>query len=124
MTKAELIEENWRELVSELRECTESVYRSHGKVRYAIYCSKTDGVRVLEDVTGGDLDMKQPGYSLITVIDHPYFDPWDMVDDEERPEDEWAAAEREDEVIIRLIDSTNWEEMLEEIQENSVFDEE
>ena len=124
MTKAELIDEYWDELRSELKECTESVYRSHGKIRYAIYCSKAEGVLVVEDVTGGSMAVHKPGYSLIAVIDHPYFDPWDTVDEEERPQDEWVAADMEDEVIVGLIDGTNWNEMLEEIQENSVFDEE
>ena len=131
MSKLETLNENRDEILDALKECTEKAMRSHGRVKYSIYCWEDGEVRVLEDVAGGTLELHaedddQALYLMTTVDVGVGYDPreWflgyddgDLDDDDDDP-DEYE----EDELIDRIMELTDWEQKLDEIEEEIYYE--
>ena len=127
MTNQELVEKYYDDIKEQLITCSENAMRSNGKVRFVIYAGEDDGVQVLEDVSGGDAKLDDPEMRRITVIDYGTnfnpvdYIPYDAEIDEEDSDDEWEededdfSGEVDEEMIDRVIATTDWDGKMDEI---------
>ena len=119
MTKLEVTEWYRYEIVDALAECTEESVRSNGRTAFMIYCDAHTGVKVVETCPGEKKLPKLPAttYYITTVCETmPVIMRNDGSGEEEDDEEKLADA------IIDYIESIDFEERLDEIEENIFYE--
>ena len=133
MTKFEALDCYRDEIKDALIQCTEDAMRSHGKVKFAIYCWEDDGVQVMEDVAGGNAELRNDdddqALFLITTVDcgigfrpKDWFIEEDIEDEDDDEDPTELDMDDEDMLIDRIIADTDWDARLDEIEEEMYYE--
>ena len=133
MTTFEALDCYRDEIKDALIQCTEDAMRSHGKVKFSIYCWEDDGVQVMEDVAGGNAELRNDDDDqelfLITTVDcgigfrpKDWFIEEDIEDEEDDDDPTELDMDDEDMLIDRIIADTDWDAKLDEIEEEMYYE--
>ena len=108
MTKAEVIKNNYDEIIKTMVVLRRDVLEHDGRNQHQIYIWEDGEIRVLEGSQGDNSYLvpnngESRNLYYVCTVDAPFFSPWDYVD-ETPPEDESQCEMVEQQVIDFLMD--------------------